>query len=1568
MKLGIENELIDIKRKSVFQLYLDQFDRFISDAQTEKSAIKGYQGREILELIQNAEDESKNRNGILKITFLDNQLRIENSGNPFSYKGILSLMTARYSPKDSQLFIGNKGLGFRSVLSWSDSVSIFSEKIAVRFSKEDAASMQEDLKGRISPEKINDYRFDSFSIPVFSAPNTKCEREEPSSGMDTLIVLDCKKEALDRIHSQINDITGKELLFLNNIGKIIIKTDTLEKEYVIADDQFEEIENSSIKKRKSIISFSGKEAYIYSIYQQTGEMGYYDSDENTDKKKKFLISLAIPEGDSIVDEYLYSYFRTRIKSPFSFILNCTFELNDFRNGMYDSVSGNDFNSRVIDELPKFIIDSVIDYYSSSHNYDYLLLNTLSLKEKSFLSTDGYTFSSKYLSAIKTAKVFPTVNNKYISFEQKPVLITECRFAEILTGEHFENLLKYTEEKNVIDFYKWLGSYYYPQESMKTKINSSLNLFTNNQKCELVRLFVQYYDTRKDRTNDYPNLLEDSNGVVIISNDSKIFNQPKEEELSKIPNFVSIRFLNKRYFDYLKNYLDIKDGNSNVIREVIAKWLKNFGVSEYSFSALEGTINATFDSLSDIKQNIELINWVYKIYKTQDKIPDLPKIKAKVPAKKDNNVVSIESTKVYFNEAYQNPFYARLLRRASPDNVYFLLKKEKLNLGDEKTEDLVPFFMWLGVDSRPRIILHSFIYADISEYRQYLSTFSIWQNHRIYNCSIWKYEFFESIMSNCDSMDILKWLLDENEDQNSVIKNTRELSGAKMMASEDKPYARSYTYEGASIPSYTRWKISTIKWLEAKNSQNKAALTDFILENFDIAPFMFIPKIDYKDLSEYNTDYTETKVNAFLESLGLTVKLKNLSYGRYYKLLKSLPSLDKDHKYTRSIYTTLMDKTKEEGPGQEYKTKICDLDEYKDFVNHGEVLSVMDKRNKIFSLANQTYYSDRKDLCDGILKSYPIFDMERRAGQDKISFVFGVKTLKHTNVEILASVKNDYDADFQKLLKQIKPYIVVHRGNLSKEKVDLIKGIQISLCNSVKIRYELNGKSEIYDLQNFESIYSRDNKIAYINVKSIFSDFLPLRTEYRFYECLAELLTIIFDVDREKEIYKNLIRDTDEIRLNTIIDTFGERGRTLLEEAKKILGDIVTPKEKFISTIANLKGNHMAEVVSQNYNQVDYLNINAKSNQEILIRLFKETNVSIADFNANTDGEIIVHIDSYWQEQFQSIIGSMIEKYKTYKYQELKIATCKTRYKVFEHEVKKFKFSTIDINSNDANFDLYDYFFSCFHISINELDMIQVIDLNEIKARNMEQYKNQYPEKFDKQIKKYGNIVDEVSLFYEFDELIISEENELPSPQTTSIDKTGEINKIIDKDTTSPTSVEVEPTETSLTNNYNSVQTAVGSVGNNGVYASQQTKDDNGYAAERKVFKELSSKYGKDNVKWISTNAERAGEIPKGAGDDTKHYDIEYKRQNDSHSRYVEVKEKKNSKYIEFEMSRGEFDFGSDPKNIDYYDIHFIRLGESFSVDEYFIIEEFFIPDENGCKKYELIQNSFLLKTKVVQEK
>ena len=48
---------------------------------------------------------------------------IKNTGIGFSKEGVESLLTSNLSPKDNN-YIGNKGLGFRSILNWAKKIHI----------------------------------------------------------------------------------------------------------------------------------------------------------------------------------------------------------------------------------------------------------------------------------------------------------------------------------------------------------------------------------------------------------------------------------------------------------------------------------------------------------------------------------------------------------------------------------------------------------------------------------------------------------------------------------------------------------------------------------------------------------------------------------------------------------------------------------------------------------------------------------------------------------------------------------------------------------------------------------------------------------------------------------------------------------------------------------------------------------------------------------------------------------------------------------------------------------------------------------------------------------------------------------------------------------------------------------------------------------------------------------------------------------------------------------------------------------------------------------------------------
>ena len=119
---------------SNLKTYRDNSDRFIADYNRELELTKEYNGRQLLELLQNADDATSKE---VLIDWNKNSLKltISNKGEPFEAKGIKSLMLANLSTKTKISYIGNKGLGFRSILNWAQQINITSNGCTISFSE-----------------------------------------------------------------------------------------------------------------------------------------------------------------------------------------------------------------------------------------------------------------------------------------------------------------------------------------------------------------------------------------------------------------------------------------------------------------------------------------------------------------------------------------------------------------------------------------------------------------------------------------------------------------------------------------------------------------------------------------------------------------------------------------------------------------------------------------------------------------------------------------------------------------------------------------------------------------------------------------------------------------------------------------------------------------------------------------------------------------------------------------------------------------------------------------------------------------------------------------------------------------------------------------------------------------------------------------------------------------------------------------------------------------------------------------------------------------------------------------
>src|SRR5262245_35187282 len=185
--------------------YRHQPIELISHGNHESAVKDAYRGRQILELLQNADDagaEYSSRPRLL-LRLVDRYLIAANTGRPFSPEGIRSLVISDVSPKrfSRRRLIGNKGLGFRAVLSWSTEPIIlsgdflvgFSSKLALRRARELANSLPElneefgQMDQAAGHIRVPTMRF-PFVPSIYDA-NVQMAIDIRAEGYDTVVLL-----------------------------------------------------------------------------------------------------------------------------------------------------------------------------------------------------------------------------------------------------------------------------------------------------------------------------------------------------------------------------------------------------------------------------------------------------------------------------------------------------------------------------------------------------------------------------------------------------------------------------------------------------------------------------------------------------------------------------------------------------------------------------------------------------------------------------------------------------------------------------------------------------------------------------------------------------------------------------------------------------------------------------------------------------------------------------------------------------------------------------------------------------------------------------------------------------------------------------------------------------------------------------------------------------------------------------------------------------------------------------------------------------------------------------------
>ena len=380
-------------------------------------------------------------------------------------------MISNLSPKVTRNYIGNKGLGFRSIINWSKTISINSNNLDIVFSKSFVDSIFDELFDVHQQKEFEIKRnlaSNTKPIPFLAIPSVK---SKPQNRWTTIISIEYKETFLEDIKEQLGELQDEILLFLNHIDKLAIEFNGKTK---IA----ERIKSANL------IYINDE---IWTIYEKN-EVLPKDLWDKENEKEFYELKIALKDDLYNENRLLFSHFPTKIDINFPFIIHGTFELNSSRN----TLNKSEKNKFILEKLVELIIETA--KFLSKKEVNYKPLELLDYKNKNNI-LDDLKFYSKIDEAIEEINVFPCIDNQYRSIDDVIYISDDFSiFIEKVNAVSlFPNMLKPVNDANVdLSKFDFEGIIY-----STDKINHLSKIVINvADRVELIYLIQKHYKNQK----------------------------------------------------------------------------------------------------------------------------------------------------------------------------------------------------------------------------------------------------------------------------------------------------------------------------------------------------------------------------------------------------------------------------------------------------------------------------------------------------------------------------------------------------------------------------------------------------------------------------------------------------------------------------------------------------------------------------------------------------------------------------------------------------------------------------------------------------------------------------------------------------------------------------------------------------------------------------------------------------------------------------------------------------------------------------------------------------------------
>lgn len=1512
----------------------------------EESQRGRYHGRELFELLQNVDDayEALCQESLAKsgkdvkalFSYKGNILCICNTGTKFTSDTIERLCIGGASDKTSEIYIGNKGTGFRSVLNWAEKIKLFSGDYAVCFSKEIAAKTLDSIKTnknvKASIESLEKNKKIIAEFPMLYAPQF-IEEKPPIDGYDAIIEITLNSAASDEsdqwnIINQIDEFDKNILLFLPNITEIIFEMQ--DSTYTFKKHRKE---NNMVCLQK--ISDTNE-------ILENDEFIYFDRKENitsNDKENTLKMALAIPANTEQDEKEIkmYTFFPIRkVNSPFPAILHATFELSDERDSINSDPKKLFLNKLVFKLLLKFYVETVTKHFLKKQHKN---------RAVTLLCPNGFRSSYKFASPFNSDEIwdyyldlcrenagFLTVNDEFIKASDSPKIIDQdfSVVSDVFKGKPFSDLLFPIDDDEAKEFAKCLftNNYEYSDEELCSRINELADKLTCEER---IKTFIWW--SEQNRTG-LPHLLKDKNQKYIEAGSTCFFSG----EISDIPDWASFTFLNKQDEQTLVAYCSEhckeeleqqKNQETDSPKRLTIRFLNsssNVKFREYTLGDILSPLNKEIGN--DISRAKDFVRFLYRNFDTIKKVESaLDDTAFRFPSA-ENHVE--DARQLYFGEEYGNPLSEKILELAGYKKI---CPPTDLGLGDD-VERIKEFLKRFKVAEYPRLTEIKLDWKE-SDYHSILRN-TIGEYYNLEVVKVFCIENIRTVLEKISMDDILKWIYLCNE-LRTRIKATTVKENITIRRYKAR-YDSADIYSG-EVPCYLNYIFSTTKWLEI--DEVKYAPSECLFSD-DPLLYKYTPCITDEWLESIRGKFTLSEIKDILSHIGVNSKEIDLPSQSFYSLLLKLQEDDRTEKISHRLY-------REAVKANSGKKRYEDSDAKKEFFSHGKVWT---KRNG-YQPVSDVFFSN-KNIVN--IEKKKIIDLSPSAGsKDSVRAIFNVQEyeedyeIDYDNIQ-LSKHNEDFQNDFKDYIYyafsfRIDTASVTEKRKFKNLKIELVTNIKLN-GNNIKIEpYTL-----IPDLRNTSRyfIFVDDKQDIYSYNKNKVSVLLP------------DVFSVLLDSENRDMLLKyGDLFVSDAERRNLLIEQ--ELGSiAILDESRKILGGIASDKEKILTELK--KHQKDTDEIKLLLDSISFSNFSRVENQKNLFLFLHTAGFDISDMRSWLERDD-VSMKKYLSEKAKNIFSKYKNNFKYCLFLHLCEKDVSTK-KQFLYTVDEYE-TYADRNDNEVEDTIH----------FDEIEMLnkafqELTGQCPVKETEVQDVDKNAEENINKFLDEYGdvkNIVDDFFASLEIKSLLYFDfstiEYEFASWKSQKEIEEKKPTDSEHKAFSNECSVDEPVPVISYANKEAYRKKQYKGIAQYEKIESEELKQEQGDSAEQIVCKELRNKNQElsnglgivlddYDVDWRSEASARTEN--NYLGRDDLGYDIELIHKESGEKLYIEVKSSTKNE-CEFYMSKKEYEFAKE--HAEHYRIIFVgnmnKNGKKVSLQV--------LPKDITGSTYEHIPEKYLIR-------